>query len=111
MNRAAPEKSRTTLNVPIGTRELCAWQPVPGVTWVQARLPEHANRLAKRLDGRLVVRSMAGGYLKTFEFRHPLSWARRLISRYTRTCQNHTANGRKSSLVAHGTLELAEGRI
>ena len=79
----------------IGNRDLAAWQVAPGVTWVQARLPEHANRLAKRNDGRLVVRGMAGGYLKTYEFRHSLSWAEKLIRRYTR--QNHTANARINS--------------
>lgn len=89
------KNSHAALNTSIGGRELCAWQPVPGVTWVQARLPEHANRLAKRSDGRLVVRGMAGGYLKTYEFRHSLSWAERLIRRYTR--QDHTANARKIS--------------
>jgi hypothetical protein len=83
---------KTAFNETIGCRELSAWQVAPGVTWVQARLPEHANRLAKRSDGRLVVRGMAGGYLKTFEFRHSLAWARRLIRRYTRP--NHTANAR-----------------
>lgn len=91
---------KVALNTAIGTRDLCAWQPVPGVTWVQTRLPEHANRLAKRRDGRLVVRGMAGGYLKTFEFRHPLSWAERLIRRYTRqdhTRQDHTANARSTA--------------
>jgi hypothetical protein len=86
---------KTALNVAIGCRELSAWQVAPGVTWVQARLPEHANRLAKRSDGRLVVRGMAGGYLKTFEFRQSLAWAQRLIRRYTR--QNHTANARINS--------------
>ena len=83
---------KPALNVAVGCRELCAWQTAPGVTWVQARLPEHANRLAKRSDGRLVVRGMAGGFLKTYAFRHSLSWAERLIRRYTRP--NHTANAR-----------------
>lgn len=86
------------LNEVIGTRELCAWQVAPGVTWVQARLPEHANRLAKRSDGRLVARGMAGGYLKTYAFRHSLSWAAKLIRRYTR--QNHTANTRINAPVS-----------
>jgi hypothetical protein len=85
-------------NISIGTRELEAWQPTPGVTWVQTRLPEHANRLAKRSDARLVVRGMAGEFLKTFEFRHPLSWAEQLIRRYT--CRNHTANAGQNLLAS-----------
>jgi hypothetical protein len=36
------------LNTVIGTDEISAWQPVPGMTWVQCRTAEHANRLAKR---------------------------------------------------------------
>jgi len=83
---------KTALNVAIGCRELSAWQVAPGETWVQTRLPKHANRLAKRSDGRLVVRGMAGGYLKTYAFRHSLSWAERLIRRYIRP--DHTANAR-----------------
>jgi len=82
------------LNTAIGTRDLCAWQPAPGVTWVQTRVHGHANRLAKRRDARLVVRGVAGGYLRTFEFRRSLSWVRRLISRYTGTGENAAANAR-----------------
>jgi hypothetical protein len=83
------------LNTAIGTAELSAWQPVPGITWVQCRAAEHLNRLAKRSDSRLVVRGMAGGHLKTYEFSHSLAWAERLIRRYTR--QNHAANERLSA--------------
>ena len=72
----------TPLNTVIGGHELCAWQPVHGVTWVQTRLPAYARRLSQRRDGMLVVWGMAGGYLKTFEFPHTLAWARRLIARY-----------------------------
>ncbi len=70
------------LNTTVGDRDLCAWQPVRGVTWVQTRNADHAHRLAKRRDGRLVVRGMAGGYLKTFEFSRSLAWAVRLMKRY-----------------------------
>jgi hypothetical protein len=69
-------------NTALGGRDLCAWQVVRGLTWVQTRNPKHARRLAKRRDGRLVVRGMAGAYLKTFEFERPLSWAARLMKRY-----------------------------
>jgi hypothetical protein len=71
------------LNTKVGDRELCAWQPVHGVTWVQTREPRHARRLARRSDGRVVAHSVAGGYLRTFEFPHTLAWALRLIARYT----------------------------
>ncbi len=74
--------AKGALNRVIGDGELCAWQPVRGVVWVQTRNPRHARRLAKRGDARLVLRGVAGGFLKTFEFRRPLTWAGRLISRY-----------------------------
>ena len=73
---------RTGLNTAIGGYELCAWQPARGVVWVQTRSPLQGRRLAKRGDGRLVVRGVAGGYLKTYEFQGSLTWAARLMKRY-----------------------------
>jgi hypothetical protein len=67
----------------IGNHELSAWQTAPGVTWIQTRSPQFARKLSQRGDSRLVVRGVAGGYLRTFSFRHGLAWARRLIARYT----------------------------
>ena len=75
-------EARLGPNTAVGDRELCAWQPVKGVVWVQTRAPEHARRMAQRQDSRLVVVGMAGGYLKTFEFRRSLAWAVRLMKRY-----------------------------
>ncbi len=74
--------AETSLNTVVGDHDLCAWQPVRGVVWVQTRNPNHARRLAKRSDGRLVAVGVAGGYLKTFEFLHSLTWAVRLLKRY-----------------------------
>ena len=71
------------LNIAVGDRDLCAWQPVRGIVWVQTRNPKHAKRMAERQDSRLVVVGVAGGYLKTFEFRGSLAWASRLMNRYT----------------------------
>ena len=81
----APGPPRLALNTPIGSRDLCAWQPAPGVTWVQTRWPQFVRKLSQRADSRLVVRGVAGGYLRTFEFRHSLAWAERLIARYAGT--------------------------
>jgi len=72
------------LNIIIGDRSLCAWQPVAGITWVQTRSVAHNRRLSQRRDGQLVVRGVVGGYLRTYEFQHSLGWAARLIARYTR---------------------------
>ncbi len=74
--------SNVGLNTAIGGQELCAWQPERGVVWVQTREPRHARRLGQRSDGRQVARGVAGGYLKTFEFRRSLAWAARLMKRY-----------------------------
>ncbi len=73
----------TPLNTVIGTPVLSAWQPVRGITWLQTRSPQFARKLSQRQDSRLVMRGMAGGYLRTFEFRNSLAWAQRLIDRYT----------------------------
>ena len=67
----------------IGGWDLCAWQPVRGVVWVQTRNPQHARRLAQREDGRLVAWGVAGGYLKAFEFARTITWAIDLMARYT----------------------------
>ena len=73
----------TPLNTVIGSSALSAWQPGYGITWVQTRSPQFARKLSQREDSRLVMCGVAGGYLRTFEFRHSLAWAQRLIDRYT----------------------------
>ena len=83
----------------IGNCELSAWQIAPGSTWVQTRSPQFARKLSQRGDSRLVVRGVAGGYLRTFEFKHGLAWARRLIARYQTKSETPT-NARKNSLVS-----------
>ena len=74
--------STVGMNETLGSQELCVWQPERGVVWVQTREPRHARRLGQRSDGRLVARGVAGGYLRTFEFRRSLTWAARLVKRY-----------------------------
>lgn len=85
---------KANLNTVVGDRELCAWQPVRGIVWVQTRDPKYARRLAKRKDGQLVAIGVPGGFLRTYEFARPLGWAVRLISRYTasETSANETFN-------------------
>lgn len=67
----------------IGDRELSAWQVAPGVVWVQTRNPEHARKLSRRINSRLVASGVAGGYLRTFEFCQNMAWGSKLIARYT----------------------------
>jgi len=66
---------------PIGNSSLSAWLVAPGVCWVQSRSPELSKQLARRSDARTVMRGVAGGHLKTFEFHHPLAWAEKLVTR------------------------------
>ena len=84
-------------------------QPVPGMTWVQTRHPKRAKRLGQRRDARLVAVGMAGGYLKTFVFRHSMAWAVRLMARYTSglTVTNARLN-RAAGPLAHRT---GKGRV
>lgn len=67
----------------IGTRDLCAWQTAPGFVWLQTRSPKYAAKLARRSDSTCVAVGVAGGFLRTFCFRHSLTWARKLLCRYT----------------------------
>ena len=68
----------------IGDRTLSAWPVAPGICWVQTRSPVYAKKLSERADARLVEWGVAGGFLRTFEFKHGLAWAQKLITRYTR---------------------------
>jgi hypothetical protein len=102
---------KTGLNTAIGAPELCAWQPVRGIVWVQTRDLGHARRLAKRSDSRLVVRGVGGGYLKTFEFRRSLAWAVRLMNRYMSAEMSANARmGRAVGPVAGQASRLGAGQ-
>jgi len=100
---------RTGLNTAIGGHELCAWQPARGVVWVQTRNPKHARRMAQRGDSRLVVRGVAGGYLKTFEFRGSLAWAARLMKRYL-TAETATNDGLGRAICPRTSRATRAGR-
>lgn len=80
--RTAKRMGPIPLNTAVGDRDLCAWQPVPGVVWIQTRNPVHGRRMAQRKDGRVVVRGVGGGYLMTFEFENRMGWAIQLMERY-----------------------------
>lgn len=80
---ASLDSHLTAVNTTIGDSRLCAWLVAKGVVWVQSRDPEFTKQLHRRKDGRLVARGVAGGYLRTYEFPHGLSWAAALIDRYT----------------------------
>jgi hypothetical protein len=68
----------------VGDRWLSAWRVARRVIWVQTRDPKHARRFEDRKDCHLVARGVAGGYLRTYEFKNKnLAWAKQLIARYT----------------------------
>src|SRR5437773_437640 len=106
-------------NETIGGPELCAWQPVANVVWVQTRDPKHAAKLCKRADSREVARSPFKDHLRTFEFiGKELAWAKRLIGRCTGdlTAPNeplHATHGLRQTLEdskpCQGPLESPEG--
>lgn len=79
----ARRPKQIALNTAVGTRDLCAWQPVPGIVWIQTLDAGFARALSQRKDGRLVAYGVAGGLLRTYEFAQPLSWALALMARYT----------------------------
>lgn len=82
----------------IGDCWLSAWLVAPSVVWVQTRSPHFSGKLSQRSDSRLVVRGVAGGYMRTFEFQHGLAWARRLIARYQSA--EKVTNARNSALAS-----------
>ena len=62
------------------TRPAC-WKVAPGVVWIQVHQPEQARALARIAGGRRVAYSVAGPYLRTFEFARSLRWAENWASR------------------------------
>ena len=97
---------RVWLNEAVGGRELCAWQPARGVVWVQTRNARHARRLSQRSDGRLVARGVAGGYLRTFEFRRSMGWAVKLMKRYL--ASEKATNGASGRTICPTRSRVAE---
>ena len=62
------------IEVSQSVRPAC-WKVAPGVVWIQVQQPEQARALARISGGRRVAYSVAGPYLRTFEFARSLRWA------------------------------------
>jgi hypothetical protein len=62
-------------------RPPACWKVAPGVVWIQVHQPEEARALARISGGRRVAYSVAGPYLRTFEFARSLRWAKDWASR------------------------------
>jgi hypothetical protein len=73
----------------MGVRAPVCWKVAPGVVWIQVHRADQARDLARIVGGRRVAYSVAGPYLRTFEFARSLHWAenwvRRQLSRETGT--------------------------
>jgi hypothetical protein len=65
-----------------GPPELCAWQVVPGVFWIQTAEPQFSRKLEKREDARRVQISGVNHFRRTFELRGTWRKVRRIIDRY-----------------------------
>ena len=65
-----------------GTPQLCAWQLVPGVFWIQTTEPQFSRKLEKRDDARRVESTGINHFRRTFEIRGTWRKVRRIIDRY-----------------------------
>src|SRR5262245_37926426 len=65
-----------------GPLQLCAWQVVPGVFWIQTTEPQLSRKLEKREDARRVEISGVNHFRRTFELRGTWRKLRRIIDRY-----------------------------
>jgi hypothetical protein len=68
------ERKQMRTQVTEQMRPAC-WKVAPGVVWIQVHEPEQARALARIAGGRRVAYSVAGAYLRTFEFARSLRWA------------------------------------
>jgi len=67
---------------PFGPPELCTWRYAPGICRFQTTDPQIARKLSSRRSCKLVMWSVAGGYLKVFQERMPFGRAKQLVTRY-----------------------------
>ena len=74
--------SARDVNATYGPPELCVWQVVPGVFWIQTTEPQFSRKLEKREDARRVEISGVNHFRRTFELRGTWRKIRRIIDRY-----------------------------
>jgi hypothetical protein len=72
------EKANSTYGPP----ELCAWQVVPGVFWIQTTDPQFSRKLEKCEDARRVEVTGVNFFRRTFEVCGTWRKVRRIIDRY-----------------------------
>jgi hypothetical protein len=75
------KKTRSSADT-YGPPQLCAWQVVPGVFWIQTTEAQFNRKLEKRQDARRVEISGVNHFRRTFELRGTWRKLRRIIDRY-----------------------------
>jgi hypothetical protein len=87
MNKTAKEYSalqtEDSAHETVGTSICSAWKVAPKTVWVQTRSPQLAKKLKQVGGYKEVAFGVLGGYLRTFEFKKSLAWARSWIARHT----------------------------
>jgi hypothetical protein len=85
------------------------WKVAPGVVWIQVHQPDQARALAQIGGGRQVVRSVAGPYLRTFEFSRSLRWAKSWAESWVRRHQSSGTATNEAFLMLAGSVGTAGG--
>ncbi len=82
------------------------WRVGPGVTWIQCREPETAERVRKLKGARLVARGMNCS-LRTYEVPHSIAWVEALMTKALKPPSNEAffsanglSKGRKGGMVS-----------
>jgi hypothetical protein len=83
LNEYSALQTEDSAHETVGTSLCSAWKVAPGVVWVQSRSPKLAKKLKQIAGHKQVAYSVVGGYLRTFEFKKSLAWARKWIARHT----------------------------
>jgi hypothetical protein len=78
-----------------GDQILSAWRVAPRIYWVQSRLPAFTRKLQSRLNAKLVVNGVSGGYLRTYEITISRNAVQKLLTRWL----NSIANVRPAALL------------
>jgi len=94
-----------------GPPELCAWQVVPGVFWIQTTQPQFSRKLEKRQDVRRVEISGLNHFRRTFELRGTWRKIRRIIDRYLVSAGDQFSPGFRPQVASRtaGSIKTAGG--
>jgi hypothetical protein len=94
-----------------GLPELCAWQVVPGVFWIQTTEPRFSRKLEKREDVRRVEVSGVNHFRRTFELRGRRRKIQRIIDRYLLSAGDQFSGGlgSQTSSKNSGSMNVSAG--